>query len=59
MFDRLGSFKSHPMSEIRNLVESHYVFCQQPDMAAYIMDLLYKMNYLCDNIENVGNLCHG
>ena len=28
-------------------------------MSAYVMDLLYKDKYLCDDIENVGNLGHG
>ncbi len=46
------------MSEIRNLVESHYAFCRRPDMSAYVTDLLYKDKYLCDDIENVGNLGH-
>ncbi len=46
------------MSEIRNLVRSHYVFCCQPDISAYVIDLLYKNKYLCDDIENVGNLGH-
>ena len=59
MFNRLGSFKSHSISKIRNLVGLHYVFCWQPDMSAYVMDLLYKNKYFCDNIENVGNLGHG
>ncbi len=58
MFDRLGSFRSHSMSEIRNLVGSHYAFCWQPDTLAYVTDLLYKNKYLCDNIENVGNPGH-
>ncbi len=56
MFDRLGSFRSHSMSEIRNLVGSHYAFCRRPDTSAYITDLLYKDKYLYDDIENVGNL---
>ncbi len=59
MFDRLGGFKSHSMSEIQNLFGSHYAFCWQPDMSAYITDLLYKNKYLCDDIENVSNLGHG
>ncbi len=58
MFDRLGSFRSHSMSEIRNLVGSHYAFCRRPDTSAYVTDLLYKDKYLCDDIENVGNLGH-
>ncbi len=58
MFDKLGSFRSHSMSEIRNLVGSHYVFFRQPYTSAYVMDLLYKDKYLCDDIENVGNLGH-
>ncbi len=44
------------MSEIRNLVGSHYAFCRQPDTSAYVTDLLYKEKYFCDDIENVGNL---
>ncbi len=59
MFDRLGSFKSHFMSEIRNLVGSHYAFCQRPDTSAYVTDLLYKDKYFYDDIENVGNLGYG
>ncbi len=46
------------MSEIRNLVGSHYAFCWRPDTSAYVTDLLYKDKYLCDDIENVGNLGH-
>ncbi len=58
MFNRLSSFKSHSISEIRNLVGSHYTFCRWPDMSAHIMVLLYKNKHLYDNIENVGNLSH-
>ncbi len=47
------------MSEIRNLVESHYVFCWQSDTLAYITDLLYKKKYFYNNIENMDNLSHG
>ncbi len=46
------------MSEIRNLVGSHYTFCRRSDMSAYFTDLLYKDKYLSDDIENVGNLGH-
>ncbi len=46
------------MSEIRNLVGSHYAFCRQPDTSVSITDLLYKDKYLCDDIENGGNLGH-
>ncbi len=46
------------MSEIQNLVRSHYAFCRRPDTSTYVMDLLYKDKYLCDNIENVDNLGH-
>ncbi len=46
------------MSEIRNLVGSHYAFCRRPDTSTYVTDLLYKDKYLYDNIENVGNLGH-
>ena len=28
-------------------------------MTTYVIDLLYKDNYLCDNIKNMNNLCHG
>ncbi len=58
MFDRLGSFRNHSMSEIRNLVWSHYAFCQRPDTSAYVTHLLYKDKYFYDDIENVGNLGH-
>ncbi len=58
MFDRLGSFRSYSMSKIRNLVGLHYAFCWRPDTSAYIIDLLYKNKYLCNDIENVGNLSH-
>ncbi len=46
------------MSEIRNLVGSHYAFYQRPNMSAYVMDVLYKNKYLCVNIQIVGNLSH-
>ncbi len=58
MFDRLSSFRNHSMSEIRNLVRSHYTFFWQQDTSAYVTDLLYKDKYLCDDIENVSNLGH-
>ncbi len=44
---------------IWNLVKSHYIFYQRPDISAYITDLFYKDKYLYDNIKNVGNLGHG
>ena len=59
MFDKLNSFRSHFMSEIRNLVRLHYAFCWRPNISAYIIYLLYNDKYLCDNIENIGNLGHG
>ncbi len=58
MFDRLGSFRSYSLSEIRNLVESHYAFCRRMDTLAYVTDILWKDKYLCDNIENVIDLSH-
>ncbi len=58
MFNRLSSFKSHSMSKIRNLIELHYAFYWRPNTSAYITDLLYKNKYLCDDIENLGNLGH-
>ena len=58
MFNRLSNFKSHFISEIRNLVELYYVFCQQPDTSVYITNLLYKNQYFCNNIENVSNPGH-
>ena len=59
MFDKFGSFKSHSISEIRNLVGLYYVFCWQSDTSTYIMDLLYKNQYFYDDSENVGDLGHG
>ena len=58
MFDRLSSFKSHPISKIQNLVQLHYIFYWQSNMSAYIINLLNKVKYFCDNIENIDHFNH-
>lgn len=55
MFNGLGSFCSHIISDIQNLVRAHYAFCWQPNTANYIVELLYKNKFLCNNIENISN----
>ncbi len=55
MLDRLGSFHSHSMTNIRTLVGAHYAFCRRPDTSSYVMDLLYKDKFLFEDIENVSN----
>ncbi len=55
MLDRLDSFRSHSMTNIRTLVGAHYAFCRRLDTSSYVADLLYKDKFLCDDIENVSN----
>ena len=55
MLDRLGSFRSHFMSKIQNLVGLYYKFYQWLDILIYIIDLLHKDKNLYDNIENIDN----
>ena len=55
MLDRLNSFRSYFISEIQNMVELHYPFYWQLDVSAYIMDLLYKNKFFCDNMDNLGH----
>ena len=55
MLDRLGGFRSHPMTDIWTLVNAHYAFYRWTDTSSYIMNLLYKDKFLCDNIENMSN----
>ena len=59
MFDKFSSFKSHFISKIQNLFGLHHAFCLWLDTSAYVMDLLYKNKYFCDNIKSVDNLSHG
>ncbi len=55
MLARLGSFRSHSITNIRTLVAAHYAFCRWPDTSSYVADLLYKDKFLCDDIEKVSN----
>lgn len=56
--DRLGSFRSHSITDIQTLVESHYAFRKQSNTSTYIVDLLDKDRYFYDDIENIGNWGH-
>ena len=58
MLDKLGSFRSHAMTEIRTLVGIHYAFCRRPNISDYVAELLEKDKFLCDNIENMSNEKH-
>lgn len=58
MLDKLGSFRSHAMTEIRTLVGAHYAFCRRPDTSDYVAELLENDKFLCDDIENVSNERH-
>lgn len=55
---KTGQFRKSSMSTIQNLVRLHYVFYPRSDISADIIDLLYKNEYLRDNIENVSNQNH-
>ena len=55
MLDRLGSFHSYEITDIRTLVDTHYALCRRPDTSSYVGDLLYKDKFFCDDIENVSN----
>lgn len=43
------------MTEIQTLVGAYYMFCKQPDTLDYIVELLEKNKFLCDDIKNVSN----
>lgn len=55
MLNRLNSFCSHTITNIQTLIDVHYAFYRHLDSSSYIIDLLYKDKFFCDNIENVGN----
>lgn len=55
MLDRLNGFCNHAITDIKILVDAHYAFCRQPDISNYVMDLLYKDKFSCDDIEEVSN----
>lgn len=58
ILDTLGSFMSYSMTKIQTFVRPYYIFCQRSDISTYIIDLLDKNKYLCDNIEKVSNWSH-
>ena len=58
MLDKLGSFRSHAMTEIRTLVSAQYAFCRWSDTSDYVAELLKNYKFLCDDIENVSNKRH-
>lgn len=41
------------------MVGLYYTFCQQMETFAHVMDLLYKEEFICDNIKNVDNQGYG
>lgn len=58
MLDKLSSFRSHTMTEIRILVGAHYAFCKRLNILDYTVELLEKNKFFCDDIENVNNSRH-
>ena len=58
MLDKLGSFRSHAITEIQTLVGAQHAFCRWADTSDYIAELLENDKFLCDDIENVSNKRH-
>lgn len=53
MLNRLGSLYSHVATNIQTLVGAYYAFCGRPNTSSYVVDLLYKDKFLCNDIKNV------
>lgn len=43
------------MTNIQTLVNTYYAFYRQLEFSGYILDLLYKNKFFCNNIKKVLN----
>lgn len=58
MLDKLDSFCSYIITIIQILVGVHYMFCKWLDTLDFIIKLLKKIRFFCNNIKNISNKKH-
>lgn len=55
MLNKLDSYVSHIMTNIKILVSAYYAFCKWLEILRYITDLLYKIKFFCNNTQNLSS----
>lgn len=58
MLDKLSNLHSHAMTKIQTLVDTYYAFYRWPNTSDYVINLMEKNKFLCNNIEIVNNKNH-